>query len=177
MTEVDADLKARCWSCRTCPEPTCRTARTSTPTSSCATWGEPRAFDFRPGRTGSWARRWASSTSSGASSSRLALLRAGRRGRAAPAGADPLDARLARRRVGYTEIYPPFVVKEKALWDAGQLPKFRDNLYHDAEDDFWLVPTAEVPLTNIHGDEILAAERRCRIDYVAYTPCFRREKM
>ena len=77
---------------------------------------------------------------------------------------------------GREELYVPFVVKEEALWAAGQLPKFRDNLYHDVEDDIWLAPTAEVPVTNIFRDEILdptALPRR----YVAYTPCFRREKM
>ena len=58
---------------------------------------------------------------------------------------------------------------------SGQLPKFRDNLYHDAEDDVWLVPTAEVVLVNIHGDEILPASD-LPIYYCAYTPCFRREK-
>ncbi|MGD0115568.1 MAG: serine--tRNA ligase [Dehalococcoidia bacterium] len=77
---------------------------------------------------------------------------------------------------GYTEVYPPFVVKEECLWGAGQLPKFRDNLYHDAEDDLWLVPTAEVPLTNLHRDEILEPDA-LPLRYVAYTPCFRREKM
>lgn len=76
----------------------------------------------------------------------------------------------------YTEAYLPFIVKEVCMWGAGQLPKFRDNLYHDAEDDFWLVPTAEVPLTNLHRDEILSADD-LPIKYVAYTACFRREKM
>jgi seryl-tRNA synthetase len=77
---------------------------------------------------------------------------------------------------GYTEVYPPFVVKEECLWGAGQLPKFRDNLYHDVEDDLWLVPTAEVPLTNLHREEILEPGV-LPLHYVAYTPCFRREKM
>ena len=58
---------------------------------------------------------------------------------------------------GYTEIYPPFVVKQECLYGTGQLPKFADNLYHDVEDDFWMVPTAEVPVTNLHRDEILEA--------------------
>jgi seryl-tRNA synthetase len=80
------------------------------------------------------------------------------------------------REQGYTEIYPPFVVKEEGLWGAGQLPKFRDNLYHDVEDDLWLVPTAEVPLTSLHRDEILEPGV-LPLKYVAYTPCFRREKM
>ncbi len=77
---------------------------------------------------------------------------------------------------GYTEIYPPFVVKQECLYGTGQLPKFADNLYHDVEDDFWMVPTAEVPVTNLHRDEILEAAQ-LPIYYVAYTPCFRREKM
>ncbi|MEY2847207.1 MAG: hypothetical protein RL076_2753 [Chloroflexota bacterium] len=77
---------------------------------------------------------------------------------------------------GYTEVYTPFIVKELSLWGARQLPKFRDNLYHDAEEDYWLVPTAEVPVTNLHRDEILDATQ-LPIHYCAYTPCFRREKM
>lgn len=77
---------------------------------------------------------------------------------------------------GYREVYTPFVVKEQCMWGARQLPKFRDNLYHDVEDDIWLVPTAEVPITNMHRDEILEAAQ-LPINYCAYTPCFRREKM
>jgi len=80
------------------------------------------------------------------------------------------------REHGYTEIYPPFVVTEKCLWGTGQLPKFGENLYHDAEDDLWLIPTAEVPVTNLHRDEILEPGA-LPIYYVAYTPCWRREKM
>ena len=76
---------------------------------------------------------------------------------------------------GYTEIYPPAIVKEQCMWGAGQLPKFADNIYRDVEDDLWLVGTAEIPLTNLHRDEILEAED-LPISYVAYTPCFRREK-
>lgn len=76
---------------------------------------------------------------------------------------------------GYKEIYPPFLVKEEAMWGAGQLPKFRENIYHDAEEDFWLIGTAEIPLTNLHRDEILEVEQLPR-RYVAFTPCFRREK-
>ncbi|MFC1905634.1 serine--tRNA ligase [Chloroflexota bacterium] len=77
---------------------------------------------------------------------------------------------------GYTEIYPPFMVKRECLVGSSNLPKFADNLYHDAEEDLWFVPTAEVPLTNLHRDEILLPES-LPIHYVAYTACFRREKM
>ncbi|MDH4269074.1 MAG: serine--tRNA ligase [Dehalococcoidia bacterium] len=77
---------------------------------------------------------------------------------------------------GYKEIYPPFMVKRECMVGSGNLPKFGDNLYHDEEDDFWFIPTAEVPLTNLHRDEILSADS-LPLHYVAYTPCFRREKM
>lgn len=77
---------------------------------------------------------------------------------------------------GYQEVYPPFMVKRECMVGSGNLPKFADNLYHDAEDDFWFVPTAEVPVTNLHRDEIIPPGI-LPIYYVAYTPCFRREKM
>jgi seryl-tRNA synthetase len=79
-------------------------------------------------------------------------------------------------RQGYTEKYPPFMVKGQTLFGAGQLPKFQDNLYKDHEEDLWMVPTAEVPLTGLHMDDILEEASLPR-RYTAYTPCFRREKM
>jgi seryl-tRNA synthetase len=77
---------------------------------------------------------------------------------------------------GYLEKYPPFMVREEILYGAGQLPKFKDNLYHDVEEDLWMVPTAEVPLTGLHMGEILE-EEQLPLHYTAYTACFRREKM
>jgi seryl-tRNA synthetase len=79
-------------------------------------------------------------------------------------------------RQGYTEKYTPFLVRAQSLIAAGQLPKFQDNLYRDHEEDLWLVPTAEVPLTALHIDEIVDADQ-LPLRYTAYTPCFRREKM
>ncbi len=79
-------------------------------------------------------------------------------------------------RQGYTEKYPPFMVKGQTLFGSGQLPKFADNLYKDHEEDLWMVPTAEVPLTGLHMDEILEEADLPRF-YTAYTPCFRREKI
>ena len=73
-------------------------------------------------------------------------------------------------------MYTPFMVREACMWNAGQLPKFFDNLYRDAEEDFWFVPTAEVPLTNIPAGEILDVAQ-LPLNWTAYTPCFRREKM
>jgi len=77
---------------------------------------------------------------------------------------------------GYTEVYPPFMVRRECLYGTAQLPKFADNQYHDAEDDLWMVPTAEVPVTNLYREEILS-EEQLPIYYTAYTACFRREKM
>ncbi|MFZ5881395.1 MAG: serine--tRNA ligase [Chloroflexota bacterium] len=79
-------------------------------------------------------------------------------------------------RQGYREQYLPFMVKTATVFGAGQLPKFADNLYRDHEEDFYFVPTAEVPLTGLHMDEILDEASLPRM-YTAYTPCFRREKM
>jgi seryl-tRNA synthetase len=78
-------------------------------------------------------------------------------------------------RQGYREVYLPFMVKKHTLFAAAQLPKFIDNLFHDAEEDAWMVPTAEVPITNLHGDEILSLDDLPKW-YCAYTPCFRRER-
>ena len=78
-------------------------------------------------------------------------------------------------RQGYAERYLPFMVKTETVFAAGQLPKFADNLYKDHEEDLYFVPTAEVPLTGLHMDEIMD-EAALPLRYTAYTPCFRREK-
>ncbi|HUG41419.1 MAG TPA: serine--tRNA ligase [Longimicrobiales bacterium] len=75
---------------------------------------------------------------------------------------------------GYTEIWPPLLVNRDAARGTGHLPKFADEMYHAAEDDLFLVPTAELPLTNLHAGEILGPADVPR-RYAAYTPCFRRE--
>ena len=82
---------------------------------------------------------------------------------------------LHTREHGYTEVMLPLIVKRESLVGSGNLPKFSENLYHDEEDDLWLIPTAEAPLTNLHRDEILAPDT-LPLNYVACTPCFRREK-
>jgi len=80
------------------------------------------------------------------------------------------------RRQGYLEKYTPFMVKGETLYASGQLPKFADNLYRDHEEDLWMVPTAEVPLTGIHMNDFIDYDTLPK-RYTAYTPCFRREKM
>ena len=81
---------------------------------------------------------------------------------------------LHTREHGYTEVLPPFMVNRKAMTGTGQLPKFEEELFKIERDGYYLIPTAEVPVTNIHQGEILQAER-LPIYYTAYTPCFRRE--
>lgn len=75
---------------------------------------------------------------------------------------------------GYTEVIPPLMVNRATMTGTGQLPKFEDDLFRIADPDYLLIPTAEVPLTNIHRDEILKKEQ-LPISYTAHTPCFRRE--
>ncbi|MDX1675005.1 MAG: serine--tRNA ligase [Longimicrobiales bacterium] len=77
-------------------------------------------------------------------------------------------------RHGYTEVWPPLLVNAGAARGTGHLPKFGDDMYHAGEDGLYLVPTAELPLTNLHADEILAPDD-VPVRYAAYTPCFRRE--
>jgi seryl-tRNA synthetase len=84
-----------------------------------------------------------------------------------------LDVHLER---GYTEVYPPYMVRREMMVGAAQLPKFAENIYRDAEEDYWFVGTAEIPLTNLHRDEILLPGT-LPLNYVAFSPCFRREKM
>ncbi len=140
------------------------------------TWGDKPVFDFEP------KPHWELATELGiidfdrgvkVSGSRFYLLKG-------------LGARLQRALIqwmldfhldnhGFTEIYPPFMVKSHTLVGTGQLPKFGDNLYRDAEEDFYWIPTAEVPITNMYAKEILDGDS-LPVRHVAYTPCFRREK-
>lgn len=84
-----------------------------------------------------------------------------------------LDVHAAQ---GYREIYPPVMVRGACLVGTGQLPKFSDTVYRDAEEDFYFIPTAEVPVTNMYREEIIAHDK-LPVKHVAYSACFRREKM
>ncbi|MBK9748567.1 MAG: serine--tRNA ligase [Chloroflexi bacterium] len=79
------------------------------------------------------------------------------------------------RKNGFTELYVPYMVREDMMVGAGQFPKFREQVYHDPEADIYMLPTAEVAITNLHRDEILD-EAQLPLNYVAHTPCFRRER-
>ncbi|NOZ62003.1 MAG: serine--tRNA ligase [Calditrichaeota bacterium] len=81
---------------------------------------------------------------------------------------------LHTQKHGYTEVYPPFIVNRDSMFGTGQLPKMEEDMYHIPEDDLFLIPTAEVPVTNLLRDKTLTAEQ-LPVYYTAYTPCFRRE--
>ncbi|UCD55064.1 MAG: serine--tRNA ligase [Candidatus Omnitrophota bacterium] len=81
---------------------------------------------------------------------------------------------LHTKKYGYTEVFPPFLVNRKSMTGTGQLPKLEEDMYRLKDDDLFLIPTAEVPVTNIHANEVLE-EEQLPICYTAYTACFRRE--
>jgi seryl-tRNA synthetase len=139
--------------------------------------GEPRTFDFEPRPHWELGERLGIidfERGAKLSGSRFYLLKGAAAHLQRALIAWMLDLHVQKH--GYSEVYPPFMVREACMWGAGQLPKLRDNMYRDAEEDFWFIPTAEVPLTNLHRDEILEPDA-LPLHYVAFTPCFRREKM
>jgi seryl-tRNA synthetase len=140
-------------------------------------WGEPKSFDFTP------APHWKLGESLGIIDFERGVKLSGTRFYVLKGLGSHLQRALINFMLdfhtaehGYNEVYPPFMVKRECMVGSGNLPKFADNLYHDEEDDLWFVPTAEVPITNLHRDEIILPGI-LPLYYVAYTACFRREKM
>ncbi len=138
--------------------------------------GEPRKFDFKP------VAHWDLGPARGIIDFERGVKLAGSRFYVLNGAGSKLQRALIQWMLdfhsvqGYRELYLPFMVKEQVVFGSGQLPKFRDNLFHDHERDAWMVPTAEVPITGLHADEILDAAQ-LPLHYVAYTPCFRKEPM
>jgi seryl-tRNA synthetase len=139
------------------------------------TWGEIRRFDFKP------LPHW----EIGEKTNTLDFTRGAKIAGARFTLYRGLGAMLERaiinfmldlhiREHGYTEMLPPFMANSDSMTGTGQLPKFAEDLFKIEKTDYYLIPTAEVPVTNIHRDEILG-ERDLPIYYVAYTPCFRAE--
>jgi len=140
------------------------------------TVGEPRSFDFEP------KAHWDLGPELGIINFEAGVKLSGTRFYVLEGAGARLERALIfwmvdqHIRQGYHEVYPPYMVRHEVMFASGQLPKFADNLYHDAEEDFWLVPTAEVPLTGMLMGEVVE-EEDLPINYTAYTACFRREKM
>lgn len=174
VRETEARLDALWLTVPNLPHASVHDGRDSSDNRVVRTWGEPRTFDFQPRNHVELGDR-------------LGLFDFERAARMTGAGF-PLyigaGARLERaliqfmldlhtREHGYIEMSPPFVVNSASMTGTGQLPKMKDDMYSIPADDLWLIPTAEVPVTNYFRDEII--ERPLPIAFCAYTPCFRRE--
>ena len=171
----DASLNEYLFSMPNIPHPSVPVGKDETENPVIRTWGDILGFEFSP------APHWEIGE-------RLGILdfeRAAKIAGARFAVYRGLGAKLERALInfmldlhqdlhGYTEILPPFIVNEKSLLGTGQLPKFADDLFKLENRNYYLIPTAEVPITNLHRDEILD-EEMLPIHYMAYTPCFRSE--
>lgn len=176
LGDLDAQIRELVLELPNLPDPSVPAGRSDAENKVVREVGDKRAFDFAP------KPHWDLGTELGLidfergvkiSGTRFYLLRG-------------VGARLQRALItwmldvhleqGYTEVYPPFMVKRQCLVGTAQLPKFADTVYRDAEEDFYFVPTAEVPVTNMYADEVLDAAD-LPIKHVAYSACFRREKM
>lgn len=176
-SQVKANLDSLLLELPNIPHPSVPLGRDESDNVAVRTWGEPREFSFKP------LPHWELGENLGIIDFHRGVKLSGTRFYVLKG----LGAHLQRALISfmldvhveeqeYNEIYPPSMVRRECMVGSGNLPKFGDNLYHDDEDDFWFIPTAEVPLTNLHRDEALDAN--CLpLRYVAYTPCFRREKM
>jgi seryl-tRNA synthetase len=157
------------------PEPDVPPGKSSAENKVVRQWGTPRVFDFTPKEHDEIGTRLGIldfESAAKLSGARFVVYKS-------------LGAKLERALInfmldtqtqehGYTEILPPFLVNSASMTGTGQLPKFSDDLFACRDNDLWLIPTAEVPLTNLHREEILDGAK-LPLKYTAYTPCFRRE--
>ncbi len=175
LGEKEASLNEYLFSMPNIPHPSVPVGKDETENPVIRTWGDILEFDFKP------VPHW----EIGERLNILDFERAAKIAGARFAVYRGLGAKLERALInfmldlhqdlhGYTEILPPFIVNEKSLLSTGQLPKFADDLFKLENWNYYLIPTAEVPITNLHRDEILD-EEMLPIHYMAYTPCFRSE--
>ena len=174
---LEARLREQLLTLPNLPDPRVPEGRSEADNVEVSTWGNPR----RPGPGETLQEHWQIAE-------RLGLLDSGERSvRIAQSRFVTLlgqGARLERALIafmldrhsarGYTEVMPPILVNSASLTGSGQLPKFAEESFKCADDDLWLTPTAEVPITSLHRDEVIPAEK-LPLKYVAHTPCFRRE--
>ncbi len=174
---LEARLREQLLTLPNLPDPRVPEGRNEADNVEVSTWGNPR----RPGPGETLQEHWQIAE-------RLGLLDSGERSvRIAQSRFVTLlgqGARLERALIafmldrhtarGYTEVMPPILVNSASLTGSGQLPKFAEESFKCADDDLWLTPTAEVPITSLHRDEVIPAEK-LPLKYVAHTPCFRRE--
>ncbi len=175
VSEVEEELKQALLNVPNTPNPSVPTGKDDTENLEIRKWGEPKEFDFE--HKAHW--------DVGSDLDILDFDRAAKIAGARFTVYKGMGARLERAVInfmlnlhteehGFTEILPPFMVNRSAMTGTGQLPKFEDDMFHVAAKDFFLIPTAEVPVTNLLMDEILDGNQ-LPIYYTAYTPCFRKE--
>jgi seryl-tRNA synthetase len=157
------------------PHETVPVGRGSADNKEIRRWGKPRKFDFKP------KAHWDLGPALGILDFERAAKIAGARFAVYFGIGAKLERALARfmldlhtRDHGYTEVFPPFIVNSKSLFGTGQLPKFAEDLFKLEGTDYWLIPTAEVPVTNLFRDEVLEAEK-LPVKFCAWTACFRSE--
>jgi seryl-tRNA synthetase len=174
--ELDEELRELSLQIPNVPDPSVPVGRDESANLEVRRLGEPRCYDFEPKPHWDLGERLGIidfERGAKLSGSRFYHLRG--------AGARLQRGLIAwmldqHARNGYIEVYPPYLVRGEVMQGSGQLPKFRDYLYRDAEEDLWLIPTAEVVLVTLHSHEVLA-EEQLPLNYTAYTACFRREKI
>jgi seryl-tRNA synthetase len=157
------------------PHSTVPVGNTSADNQEVRRWGQPRQFDFEP------QAHWDLGPALGILDFERATKIAGARFAVYVGVGAKLERALANfmldthtREHGYTEILPPFMVNSASLFGTGQLPKFKEDLFKLEGTDYWLIPTAEVPVTNLYRDEVLEAEK-LPVKHCAWTACFRSE--
>jgi seryl-tRNA synthetase len=175
LAEIEAKFKRFMLTLPNLPNPSVQIGKNENDNREVRRWGEPPKFDFEP------KNHW----DIGEELAILDFTRAAKIAGARFAVYRDAGARLERALInfmldlhtsenGYREMLPPALVNRTSLIGTGQLPKFEEDLFHLAPGDYFLIPTAEVPLTNLHRDEMLERDE-LPIKYVAYTPCFRSE--
>lgn len=177
LAEIERDFEQLMLGVRNLPRPYVPAGRSEADNKVMRSEGETRKFDFKP------LPHWELGERLGIIDFERGVKLAGTRFYLLVGPGARLERALIAwmldvktREQGYLEVIPPLMVNSATATGTGQLPKFGDTMYRDIEEDYWFIPTAEVPLTNLYRDEILDAER-LPIYLTAYTPCFRREKM
>jgi seryl-tRNA synthetase len=175
VREIEATLEHRLLEIPNAPHESTPDGLDESQNVEVASWGEKRTFDFAP------QPHWEIGEALGILDIERGAKISGSRFYVLKGAGAKLERALVSfmldvhtNQHGYEEIFPPFLVRSECMAGTGQLPKFGDDAYHIEEEDLWLVPTAEVPVTNLHRDEILDAAQ-LPIKYTAYSACFRRE--
>ncbi len=172
---IDEDFRQRLSSIPNLPHESVPVGASADDNVEVKSWGTPTKFEFEP------KAHWDLGTALGVLDFERAAKITGARFAIYMGAGAKLERALINfmldlhtREHGYTEVLPPFMVNSASLFGTGQLPKFADDLFKLENSDFWLIPTAEVPVTNIYRDETLEGDQ-LPIRYCAFTPCFRAE--